>query len=104
MFYPPVVSFGLAEPGLLRPPQDATDELRGLVARKALCEFHSLAHGHLRGYVLDVEHLVEREAQDRAVYRAHPVYRPANRDPTESLIEGFALPLHTTHERKRKII
>ena len=104
MFDPPVVSFGLAEPGLLRPPQDAADELRRLVAGEALCEFHSFSHSHLCGYVLDVEHLVERETQDRTINCAHPVYRPTNRDHAEPPVQGFALPLHTKHERMPKLI
>jgi hypothetical protein len=32
------------------------------------------------------------------------MYRPTNRDLTEPLIEGFALPLHTTHERERELV
>jgi hypothetical protein len=104
MFDPPVVLIGLAEPSLLRSPQDAADELRRLIAGEALCELHGLAHGHLRGYVLNVEHLVERETHDRAIHCAHPVYRPTDRNLAEPLIEGFALPLHTTHERVRKLI
>jgi len=32
------------------------------------------------------------------------VYRPTDRDLAEPLIEGFALPLHTTHESVRKLI
>ena len=104
MFDSPVVPFGLAEPGLLRPPQNAADKLRRLVAGEALCELHGLAHRYLRRYVLDVKHLVEREAQDRAVHRAHPVYRPADGDLAEPPVEGFSLPLHTAHERRRKLV
>src|SRR5918998_1266101 len=93
MLDPPVVAFGLPEPRLFRPPQDAADELGRLVARETRGQLYRLVHGYLGGYVLDVEHLVEREAQDRAVHGAHPIHWPADRDLTEPFVEDFLLSL-----------
>src|SRR5215212_3952914 len=79
---------GLAPPAMphlaLRPqlcaPQNAPNEGRRIVAGEALGELDGLVHGDFRGDVVHVEHLVEREAQDRTVHGAHAVYRPPYRD------------------------
>src|SRR3712207_1332717 len=75
----------------LRAAQNATHERRRLFAREPLGQLHGLVDGHLRGHVLDKEHLVEREAQDRAVHSVHPVYRPTLRDLGEQRVQILPL-------------
>lgn len=71
---------------LPRPSQNAADELGGLLTGETFGELLRLAYGHLWRHVLDVEHLVEREAQYGAVDYAHAVDRPADRDLAEPSI------------------
>jgi len=105
MFYRVVVAldlpFGLPEPDLLCPAQDAADELRRLFAGETLRELLGLVDSHLGGQVLYVQHLVERETQDSTIYGAHAVYRPPEGDLAEPLIEGFTLLLDPTREHLR---
>src|SRR5215210_5664201 len=59
----------LAVDASLCAPQDAAHEGGGLLARVPPGELHGLVDGDLGGHVLDEEHLVERQPQDRAVHR-----------------------------------
>src|SRR5918994_846933 len=103
---PPVMVFWLLhgfliyvsrEPGFFCPSQNTADELGRLVAREASGELNRLAHGYLGRHVLDVEHLVEREAQDGTVDGAHPVDRPADRHLPEPPIQSVTLALDPAH-------
>src|ERR687894_85543 len=64
----------------LRTSQDPAHERRGLLAGEPLGELHSLVDGDVGGYVLNEEHLAERQPQNRAVHRAHPMYGPPDRN------------------------
>src|SRR5829696_2564122 len=72
-------------------PQHPADEGRRLLAREPPGELDGLVYGHVGRYVLHVEHLVEREAQDRTVHRAHAVHGPPHGDLGEHGVEPFLL-------------
>src|SRR4028119_2265933 len=82
----------------LRAAQHAPDKGGRLVAGEALRELDGLSHGHARGHVTDMEHLVEGEAQDRTLHRAHAVHRPPFRDLREQPVEGVPLRLHAAQQ------
>jgi hypothetical protein len=60
--------------------------VRCLIAGEALSELDGFVNSYLGGHVLDVEHLEEREAQNRAVDGAHAVNRPSYGDVAEKLV------------------
>src|SRR5215211_5297127 len=78
---------GLAPSGMLHlalcpqlcTPQDSPYESRRIIPGEAPGELDGLVHRDFGGDVVHVSHLVEREAQDRTVHRAHAVHRPAYR-------------------------
>src|SRR5918993_125350 len=79
-------------------PQDPSYEGRRLGPGETFGELDRLVYSDVGGDVIDVEHLVKGEAQDRTVYRAHAVHGPTNRDFRENRIEMFLLLLHSTGE------
>src|SRR5215217_3495324 len=74
-------------------PQYPAHESRRLLAGEPLRELHGLVDGDIGWYVLHEEHLVERQPQNRAVDRAHPVYGPPDRDLGEQRVQLLLLPL-----------
>src|SRR5918998_1819611 len=77
-----------------RPPQNPAHERGGLLAREPLGELHGLADGDIGGDVVDAAHLVEREAQDSTVHRAHPVHGPPDGDLREQRVQVLLLALY----------
>src|SRR5829696_6917658 len=77
-----------------RAPQNPAHERGGLLAREPLGELHGLADGDVGGDVIHGAHLVEREPQDGAVHRAHPVHGPPDRDLREQPVQVLFLALH----------
>src|SRR5918997_2743880 len=87
-----------------RAPQDPPYESRRLVPGEPFGELDRLVYGDVRRDVFDVEHLVEGEAQDRTVHRAHAVHGPPHRDCGEDRIELFLLLLHSAGEPYRVLL
>src|SRR5919112_6242854 len=81
-----------------RTAQDSPYECRRLLPGETFGELDRLVYSDVGGDVIDVEHLVKGEAQDRTVYRAHAVHGPTNRDCRENRIQMFLLLLHSTGE------
>src|SRR5215218_950407 len=84
-----------------RTPHDPPYESRRLVPGEPFGELDRLVYSDVGGDVLDVEHLVEGEAQDRTVHRAHAVHGPPHRDFGENRIEMFLLLLDSAGEPDR---
>src|SRR3712207_2240148 len=82
----------------LRASQDPAHERRGLLAGEPLGELHGLIDSDIGGHVLHKVHLIERQPQNRAVYRAHPVYGPPDRDLREQRVEVLLLPLYSPRQ------
>src|SRR5215212_3113777 len=85
-------------------PQNTPYEGRGIVAGEAPGELDGLIHCDFGWDVVHVEHLVEREAQDRTVHRTHAVHRPPYRDFGEHHVELFLLLLHTAGDPDRILL
>src|SRR5215211_1692682 len=79
-------------------PQNSSHESRRFVAGESPGELDGLVYRDLGGDVVHVEHLVERQAQDRTVHRAHAVHRPPYRDVREHRIELLLLLFYTAGE------
>src|SRR5215210_3822763 len=104
--------FPLASPAMpylaLRPkfraPQDPPYESRRLVPGEPFGELDRLIYSDVGGDVVDVEHLVEGEAQDRTVHRAHAVHGPPHGDFGEDRIEPILLLFHSAGEPDRVLL
>src|SRR5215212_1709237 len=72
-------------------PQYPAHERRSLLTGEPRGELDGLVDGDLGRDIVDVEHLVEREAQYGAVYGAHAMHRPSFGDLGEHGIEVFLL-------------
>src|ERR687898_857563 len=79
-------------------PQYPPHESRCVLAGETRGELDGFAYGDFGRNVLHVEHLVEGEAQDSAVDRAHAVHRPPDGDLGEHGVEPFLLPLNPARE------
>src|SRR5829696_388079 len=86
------------------PPQDSPHKRRRLLAGETPGELDGLVHRDLRGDVVHVEHLVEREAQDRTVHSAHAVHRPPYRDFGEQCVDLFLFLLDAAGELDRVLL
>src|SRR5215210_383175 len=87
-----------------RAPQDSPYERRRLVPGETFGELYRLVYRDVGGDVVDVEHLVEGEAQDRTIHRAHAVHGPPHRDFGEERIEMLLLLLHSAGEPDRVLL
>src|SRR5918997_4433179 len=76
---PPAMTHLALRPQLCAP-QNSSYEGRRFVTGEPFGELDGLVYRDFGGNVVDVEHLVECEAQDRTVHRAHAVHRPPYRD------------------------
>src|SRR5918997_2861531 len=71
--------------------QDPAHERGRFIAGETLGELHRLVDSDVGGYVVHMEHLVERKAQDRTVHSAHPADGPTDRDLGEHRVEFLPL-------------
>src|SRR5215212_4738729 len=81
-----------------RTPQHSPHESRRVLAGEPPGKLDGLVDRHVRRYVFHVEHLVEREPQDGAVYGAHAVHRPPFGDLRKHGVQPFLLLFHPTCE------
>src|SRR5215204_6306802 len=92
----------------LRPPQDPANERRRLVAREASCELHGFVYCDVSGDVVHVEHLVEREAQDRTVHPTETSESTASSCPCSASTPRASLTAYSSksplYSRQRSIV
>src|SRR5918995_1698569 len=81
-----------------RAPQHPPHERRRLFAGEPRGELDGLVYRHVGRDVIHVEHLVEGEAQNGAVHRAHAVHGPPDGDLREHGIELLLLLLDAARE------
>src|SRR5215212_12156484 len=78
--------------------QNTSHEGGRFFARESPGRLDGLVYRDLGRDVIHVEHLVERQAEDRTVHRAHAVHRPPYRDVGEHRVELLLLLLYAAGE------
>src|SRR5918997_1765837 len=95
----PLASLAMPHLGpALRASQHPAHERGRLISGEALGELHRLVDGDIGRHIVHVEHLEERQAQDRTVHGAHAVYGPTDRDLGEQGVQLIPLPLDAEDE------